>query len=87
VGTDAFVAGNENVEHFGADETVKVLFDLLSIGFGDRHDFDGALAEPLDKLILPIFYQRARTHHNDALRRGPSLGRDAGFEQSVNQSN
>ena len=82
---EALVAANEYVEYLGLGEGFEALFNVLSVGFGEREYFDRVGTKPLDKLVVPVLDETAGANDNDALGRGRSIVRDARLEQCVNE--
>mmetsp|Transcript_1544 Transcript_1544/g.3677 ORF Transcript_1544/g.3677 Transcript_1544/m.3677 type:complete len:209 (+) Transcript_1544:252-878(+) len=83
VRSHGFVAGNQDVEHFGLDEYVQILFYGLAIGFGKGYGFDGAGTEPLDEFVVPVFDERAGTYDDDALGGRGCPGGNSSLEEGV----
>ena len=77
MGTNALVTCNQDVEHFGPNKRIQVLFDRLSIGFGNRKCLDCALSEPFDEFIGPVLDERAWANDNHALGRRGAVGCNA----------
>ena len=86
VSSHGFVAGYQNVEHFGLDEHVEILLDGLAIGFGQSDCLDGAGSQPLGELVVPILDQGAGTYDDDSLGCWGRLGRNARLEEGVDQT-
>jgi hypothetical protein len=52
---NTLVAGNENIEEFGSDEGIKILFHGRSVGFRNGQSLDSSRSQPFDEFIFPIF--------------------------------
>jgi hypothetical protein len=86
VRSDAFVTGNQHVEHFGFHKNVNILFDRLAIGFGQGQSLDYPRSEPLDEFIFPILDETAGTNDKDAFAGRVFAGGNARFEEGEDEA-
>lgn len=86
MGTDAFIACNENIKQLGLDKAINILFHRFAIGFSQCQRLDNAWTQPLDKFIFPILDETTWTNDNDAFGCRFTLCCNACFEQCVNQT-
>jgi hypothetical protein len=86
VRSDAFVTGNQHVEHFGAHKNVNILLNRLAIGFGQGQSLDYPRSEPLDEFVFPILDETAGTNDNDAFTGRVLAGGNARFEKAEDEA-
>mmetsp|Transcript_20425 Transcript_20425/g.31250 ORF Transcript_20425/g.31250 Transcript_20425/m.31250 type:complete len:315 (+) Transcript_20425:477-1421(+) len=81
--SNTFITCNQNLEHFRLDKQINVLLHSLTILIRQRQSFDSARPKPLDKFVIPIFHQTARTNYNDTLCRWFLIGHDTRLQECV----
>jgi hypothetical protein len=86
VRSDAFVTGNQYVEHFGFHKDINILLDCLAIGFGQGQSLDYPRSEPLDEFVFPILDETAGTNDKDAFAGRVLAGGNARFEEGENEA-
>jgi hypothetical protein len=86
VSSDAFVARNKNIEHFGIDKAINVLFNRFAVAVGQREDFYRGGSQPLDKFVGPILDERTRANDNDSLGARCTIRRYPCLQERVHQS-
>jgi hypothetical protein len=86
VRSDAFVTGNQDVEHFCFHKYVNILFDRLAIGFGQGQSLDYPRSEPLDEFVFPILDETAGTNDQDAFAGRVLACGNARFEEGENEA-